>query len=60
MFEVPHDEVSPTSYYLSLFLPIFLGIIFSSGARGSVVVRHYATNRKVTGSIPDEVIFKFT
>jgi hypothetical protein len=23
-------------------------------------VRHYATNRKVAGSIPDEVIFKFT
>jgi hypothetical protein len=28
-----------------------------SGARGSVVVRHYATNRKVEGSIPDEVNF---
>jgi hypothetical protein len=27
------------------------------GARGSVVLRHYATNRKVVGSIPDEMIF---
>jgi hypothetical protein len=27
------------------------------GAFGSVVVRNYASNRKVSGSIPDEVIF---
>jgi hypothetical protein len=31
------------------------------GARGSVVVKaiHYATNQKVAGSIPGEVIFFF-
>jgi hypothetical protein len=23
-------------------------------------LRHYATNRKIAGSIPDQVIFKFT
>jgi hypothetical protein len=26
-------------------------------SRGSIVVKHYATNRKVAGSMPDEVIF---
>jgi hypothetical protein len=29
----------------------------SGGARGRVLVRHYATYRKVAGSIPDEVKF---
>jgi hypothetical protein len=31
-------------------------IAYSAGARGSVRLRHYATSRKVAGSIPDEVI----
>jgi hypothetical protein len=30
------------------------------GARGSVVGWHYATSRKVAGSIPDEVIWGFS
>jgi hypothetical protein len=29
------------------------------GVRGSVVVKHDATNRKVAGSIPNEVIFLY-
>ena len=28
----------------------------SFGARGAVVVKHYATNRQVAGSIPDGVV----
>jgi hypothetical protein len=31
--------------------------IYIYGARGSVVVKYYATNRKIAGSTPDEVIF---
>jgi hypothetical protein len=31
-------------------------IIENKGAHGGVVVRHYATNRQVAGSIPDGVI----
>jgi hypothetical protein len=42
--------------YYNVFLRFFLYCSLL-GARDSVVVRHYATNRKVVGSIPDEVIF---
>jgi hypothetical protein len=35
----------------------YIGCRNIGGARGSVVVRHYATSRKVAGSIPDEVNF---
>jgi hypothetical protein len=44
---------------LSLFsvLFIFTFLPYSGGARGGVVLlRHYATNRNVAGSIPDGVI----
>jgi hypothetical protein len=34
-------------------------IIFNGGKRYSSWLRHYATSRKVTGSIPDEVIGLF-
>jgi hypothetical protein len=32
-------------------------LLSAERARGSVVVRHYATNRRVVGSRPDEVDF---
>jgi hypothetical protein len=35
----------------------FVYYSYTAGVRGSVVTRHYATNRKVTGTIPDEVNF---
>jgi hypothetical protein len=30
-------------------------LVLKLGARGSLVLRHYATSRKVAGSLPDEV-----
>jgi hypothetical protein len=52
---------------ISLGTNIFYSISFSSSLNGSRIVqttkdrlRHYATNRKDVGSIPVEVIFKFT
>jgi hypothetical protein len=31
-------------------------VVYSVGARGNVVLRHYATSFEVAGSIPDEII----
>jgi hypothetical protein len=47
-------------YELSKIMFLVSESIGIEGARCSVVVKAYASNRKVAGSIPDEVISKFT
>jgi hypothetical protein len=48
---------TPFVWTVNMLNTLFLG----EGGGGAVAewLRHYATNRKVAGSIPDEVIFKF-
>ena len=44
-----------STYFLKLN-GIYIYIYIYMGARGGIVLRHYATNRQVAGSIPDGVI----
>jgi hypothetical protein len=45
---------------ISIWLVWSVSTIYSLGARGSVVGWGTATNQKVMGSIPDEIIFQLT
>jgi hypothetical protein len=57
------SNVHPSSFLrletcrVSDFLCLYFHTVHMSGTCGSVWLKHYAKNRKVAGSIPDEVIF---
>jgi hypothetical protein len=51
---IPEDTTPQLKYLFSVFYPKG-----REGTRYRSWLRHYATNRKVMGSLPDEVIWKY-